>query len=49
MAGIREPRNECTLEDVDFAVDGSWSVSYGMEVSVKLELVMVILQLPLWV
>ena len=33
-------RNECTLEDEDFAVDGSWSVSYGVKVPVKLELVM---------
>ena len=49
LAGIREPRNECTLEDVDFAVDGSWSVSYGMKVPVKLELVMFKLRLPLWI
>ena len=49
LAGIREPRNECTLEDVDFAVDGSWSVSYSMNVLVKLELVMVKLRLPFWI
>ena len=49
MTGIREPRDECTLEDVDFAVDGSWSVAYGVKVPVELELVMVILQSPLWV
>ena len=49
LAGIREPRTECTLEDVDFAVDGSWSVSYGMKVPVQLELVMFKLRLPLWI
>ena len=49
MTGIREPRDECTLEDVDFAVDGSWSEAYGVKVPVKLELVMVILRLPLWI
>ena len=49
LAGIREPRDECTLEDVDFAVDGGWSVAYGMEVPVELELVMVELRLPLWI
>ena len=49
LAGIREPRDECTLEDVDFAVDGSWSVAYGVKVPVELELVMVILRLLLWV
>ena len=41
LAGVREPRDECTLLDVDFAVDGSGSVAYGMEVPVELELVMV--------
>ena len=49
LAGIREPRNECTLEDVDFAVDGSWSVSYGIKVPVKLKLVMFKLRLSLWI
>ena len=49
LAGICESRDECTLEDVDFAVDWSWSMAYGMEVSVKLELVMVKLRLPLWI
>ena len=49
LAGIREPRNECTLEDVDFAVDGSWSVAYSMKVTVQLELVMFKLRLPLWI
>ena len=36
LAGIREPRDECTLEDVYFAIDGGWSVAYGMEVLVEL-------------
>ena len=49
LAGICESRDECTLEDVDFAVDWSWSMAYGMEVSVKLELVMFKLRLPLWI
>ena len=49
LAGIREPRDVCTLENVDFAVDGGWSVAYGMKVPVELELVMVILRLPLWI
>ena len=48
MTGIREPRDECTLEDVYFAVDGGWPVVYGVKVPVKLELVVVILRLPLW-
>ena len=41
LAGIRKPRDECTLEDVDFAVDGGWSVAYGMQVPIELELVMI--------
>ena len=45
LAGICEPRDECTLQDIDFAVDGSWSVAYGMKVPVELELVMVKLRL----
>ena len=49
LASIREPRDECTLGDVDFAVDGSWLVAYGVKVPVKLELVMVILRFPFWV
>ena len=49
LAGIREPRDECTLEDIDFAVVGGWSVAYGMKVPVELELVMDELRLPLWI
>ena len=49
LTGIREPRDECTLEDVYFAVDGGWPVAYGVKVPIELELVVVILRLPLWV
>ena len=49
LTGIRESRDECTLEDVYFAVDGGWPVAYGVKVPVELELVVVILRLPLWV
>ena len=49
MTDIREPRDECTLEDVYFAVDGGWPVAYGVKVPIELELVVVILRLPLWI
>ena len=49
LGGIREPKDECTLEDVYFAVDGGWPVAYGVKVPVELEFVVVILRLPLWV
>ena len=41
LAGVREPRDEGAAQDVNFDVDRSWSVAYGMKVSVELELVMV--------
>jgi hypothetical protein len=41
LAGIRESWDEGTPQDVDFTVDGGWSVADGVEVSVKLELVVV--------
>ena len=41
LAGVCEPRNEGALQDIDFAVDRSWSVTEGVEVPIQLELVMV--------
>ena len=41
LAGICKSRDEGTLQDVYFAVDGGWSVAYGMQVPFELELVMI--------
>jgi hypothetical protein len=45
LAGVCEPRNEGALQDIDFAVDRSWPMTDGVEVPIKLELVMVKLRL----
>jgi len=41
LAGVCEPRNEGALQDIDFAVDRSWPMTDGVEVPIKLQLVMV--------
>ena len=43
MAGIRESRDEGMLKDIYFAFDGGRSVADGIEISVWLDLVVIIL------
>ena len=49
MAGVRQARDESATQYVDFAVDRRRSVAYGVEVVVKLYLVVVKLRLLFWV
>ena len=49
MAGVRQPRDEGATQYVDFAVDRRRLVAYGVEVAVKLYLVVVKLRLSVWV
>ena len=41
MAGVRKPRDKGAAQYVDLAVDRRRAVAYGVEVTVKLYLVMV--------
>ena len=49
MAGVRKPRDKGAAQHVDLAVDRRRAVAYGVEVTVKLYLVMIELRLPVWV
>ena len=49
LAGVRKPRDKGAAQHVDLAVDRRRAVAYGVEVAVKLDLVMVKLRLSVWV
>ena len=49
MAGVRQPRDKGATQYVDLAVDRRRTVTYGVQVTVELDLVVVELRLSFWV